>query len=88
MIRSRLSDLFLLLQEQFWRSVMFHNHFDYLAKNGYEYEESAKNQAIREQHELLLKMFAVSKINILKKLNALLSLNLLKVCELALSSTA
>ncbi|XP_037011581.2 WD repeat and HMG-box DNA-binding protein 1 [Artibeus jamaicensis] len=48
------------MEEQFWRSVVFHNHFDYLAKNGYEYEESSKNQAIREQHELLLKMFALS----------------------------
>jgi chromosome transmission fidelity protein 4 len=46
---------------------MFHNHLDYLAKNGYEYEESTKNQAIKEQQELLMKMLAVSKINILKK---------------------
>ncbi|XP_045679931.1 WD repeat and HMG-box DNA-binding protein 1 isoform X1 [Phyllostomus hastatus] len=48
------------MEEQFWRSVMFHNHLDYLAKNGYEYEESTKNQAMREQYELLLKMFALS----------------------------
>lgn len=69
---------------------MFHNHLDYLAKNGYEYEENTKNQAIKEQQELLLKMLAVSQINILIKwkLNIFLSLNLLKVCELALSSTA
>ncbi|XP_012867670.1 PREDICTED: WD repeat and HMG-box DNA-binding protein 1 [Dipodomys ordii] len=25
------------MEEQFWRSVIFHNHLDYLAKNGYEY---------------------------------------------------
>ena len=36
---------------------------DYLAKNGCEYEESTKNQATKEQQELLLKMLAVSKIN-------------------------
>ncbi|KAM5337026.1 WD repeat and HMG-box DNA-binding protein 1 [Glossophaga mutica] len=48
------------MEEQYWRSVVFHNHLDYLAKNGYEYEESTKNQAIKEQHELLLKMFALS----------------------------
>ncbi|XP_012519194.1 PREDICTED: WD repeat and HMG-box DNA-binding protein 1 [Propithecus coquereli] len=46
--------------EQFWHSVMFHNHLDYLAKNGYEYEESTKNQAVKEQQELLMKMFALS----------------------------
>lgn len=68
---------------------MFHNHLDYLAKNGYEYEENTKNQAIKEQQELLLKMLAVSKINILIKwkLNIFLNLNLFKVCELALSFT-
>ncbi|KAM7157940.1 WD repeat and HMG-box DNA-binding protein 1 isoform 4-T8 [Molossus nigricans] len=48
------------MEEQFWRSVMFHNHLDYLAKNGYEYEESTKNQAVKEQQELLLKMLALS----------------------------
>lgn len=47
---------------------MFHNHLEYLAKNGYEYEESSKNQAIKEQQELLMKMLAVSKINMLEKL--------------------
>ncbi|XP_066198427.1 WD repeat and HMG-box DNA-binding protein 1 [Saccopteryx leptura] len=48
------------MEEQFWRSVVFHNHLDYLAQNGYEYEESTKNQAIKEQQELLLKMLALS----------------------------
>ncbi|XP_072819169.1 WD repeat and HMG-box DNA-binding protein 1 isoform X2 [Vicugna pacos] len=48
------------MEEQYWRSVMFHNYLDYLAKNGYEYEESTKNQAIKEQQELLMKMLALS----------------------------
>ncbi|XP_042637921.1 WD repeat and HMG-box DNA-binding protein 1 [Orycteropus afer afer] len=48
------------MEEQFWRSVMFHNYLEYLAKNNYEYEESTKDQAIREQQELLLKMLALS----------------------------
>ncbi|XP_045422775.1 WD repeat and HMG-box DNA-binding protein 1 isoform X2 [Lemur catta] len=48
------------MEEQFWRSVMFHNHLDYLAKNGYEYDENTKNQAIKEQQELLIKMLALS----------------------------
>uniref|UniRef100_A0A8D1U5A0 WD repeat and HMG-box DNA-binding protein 1 n=1 Tax=Sus scrofa TaxID=9823 RepID=A0A8D1U5A0_PIG len=48
------------MEEQYWRSVLFHNHLDYLAKSGYEYEESTKNQAIKEQQELLMKMLALS----------------------------
>ncbi|XP_075387453.1 WD repeat and HMG-box DNA-binding protein 1 [Tenrec ecaudatus] len=48
------------MEEEFWRSVMFHNYLDYLAKNDYEYEESIKDQATREQQELLLKMLALS----------------------------
>lgn len=50
------------LQEQFWHSVLFHNYLDYLAKNGYDYEENIKNQAVKEQQELLMKMLAVSKM--------------------------
>ncbi|XP_068938433.1 WD repeat and HMG-box DNA-binding protein 1 isoform X2 [Petaurus breviceps papuanus] len=48
------------MEEQFWRSVIFHNHLDYLSENNYEYEESTKNQTIKEQQELLMKMFALS----------------------------
>ncbi|XP_036774333.2 WD repeat and HMG-box DNA-binding protein 1 isoform X2 [Manis pentadactyla] len=48
------------MEEQFWRSVMFHNYLDYLAKNGYEYEKSTKSQAIKEQQSLLMKMLALS----------------------------
>lgn len=51
---------FSLFQEQYWRSVVFHNHVDYLSKNGYELDESAKSQAVKEQQELLMKLFAVS----------------------------
>lgn len=50
-----------LVKEQFWRSAVFHNHLDYLSKHGYEYDENAKNQAAKEQQELLMKLFAVSK---------------------------
>ncbi|EMP33093.1 WD repeat and HMG-box DNA-binding protein 1 [Chelonia mydas] len=48
------------MEEQFWRSVVFHNHVDYLSKNGYEYDENAKNEAAKEQQELLMKLFALS----------------------------
>jgi len=51
---------FSLLQEQYWRSVVFHNHVDYLSKNGYELDENAKSQSVKEQQELLMKLFAVS----------------------------
>ncbi|XP_017692300.1 PREDICTED: WD repeat and HMG-box DNA-binding protein 1 isoform X1 [Lepidothrix coronata] len=48
------------MEEQYWRSVVFQNHVDYLSKNGYEFDESAKNQAVKEQQELLMKLFALS----------------------------
>ncbi|KAM9015833.1 WD repeat and HMG-box DNA-binding protein 1 isoform 1-T2 [Ara ararauna] len=48
------------MEEQYWRSVVFHNHMDYLSKNGYELDESAKSQAVKEQQELLMKLFALS----------------------------
>uniref|UniRef100_A0A8C6J079 WD repeat and HMG-box DNA-binding protein 1 n=1 Tax=Melopsittacus undulatus TaxID=13146 RepID=A0A8C6J079_MELUD len=48
------------MEEQYWRSVVFHNHVDYLSKNGYELDESAKGQAVKEQQELLMKLFALS----------------------------
>ncbi|NXP03494.1 WDHD1 protein, partial [Thinocorus orbignyianus] len=48
------------MEEQYWRSVVFHNHMDYLAKNGYELDEAAKSQAVKEQQELLMKLFALS----------------------------
>lgn len=48
------------LQEQFWRSVLFHNHYSFLSSNGYEIDEEGQNQSQKEQQELLMKMFAVS----------------------------
>ncbi|KAM4662797.1 WD repeat and HMG-box DNA-binding protein 1 isoform 1-T2 [Discoglossus pictus] len=48
------------MEEQYWRSLLFTNHFDYLSKNGYEFDENAKTEAQKEQQELLMKMFALS----------------------------
>ncbi|XP_054827685.1 WD repeat and HMG-box DNA-binding protein 1 [Eublepharis macularius] len=48
------------MEEQFWRSVLFHNYLKYLSKNGYDCDESVKGQAIQEQQNLLMKMFALS----------------------------
>ncbi|KAM6336096.1 WD repeat and HMG-box DNA-binding protein 1 [Podargus strigoides] len=48
------------MEEQYWRSVVFHNHVDYLAKNGYELDESAQSRSVKEQQELLMKLFALS----------------------------
>ncbi|XP_053553581.1 WD repeat and HMG-box DNA-binding protein 1 [Bombina bombina] len=48
------------MEEQYWRSFLFTNHFDYLSKNGYEFDENAKTEAQKEQQELLMKMFALS----------------------------
>ncbi|KFV56817.1 WD repeat and HMG-box DNA-binding protein 1, partial [Gavia stellata] len=48
------------MEEQYWRSVVFHNHVDYLSKNGYDLDENTKNQSVKEQQELLMKLFALS----------------------------
>ncbi|KFR05812.1 WD repeat and HMG-box DNA-binding protein 1 [Nipponia nippon] len=48
------------MEEQYWRSVVFHNHVDYLSKNGYELDENTKTQSVKEQQELLMKLFALS----------------------------
>lgn len=50
----------LVLQEQFWRSVLFHNHHSFLSSSGYEVDEDAQSRSQKEQQELLMKMFAVS----------------------------
>ncbi|XP_063336316.1 WD repeat and HMG-box DNA-binding protein 1 [Pelmatolapia mariae] len=48
------------MEEQFWRSVLFHNHYSFLSSSGYEIDEDAQNQSQKEQQELLMKMFALS----------------------------
>uniref|UniRef100_A0A669ES71 WD repeat and HMG-box DNA-binding protein 1 n=1 Tax=Oreochromis niloticus TaxID=8128 RepID=A0A669ES71_ORENI len=48
------------MEEQFWRSVLFHNHYSFLSSSGYEIDEDAQNLSQKEQQELLMKMFALS----------------------------
>lgn len=48
------------MEEQYWRSVVFNHHIDYLSQNDYECDESVKSQTLKEQQELLMKMFALS----------------------------
>nr|DBA14710.1 TPA: hypothetical protein GDO54_005640 [Pyxicephalus adspersus] len=48
------------MEEQYWRSQIFTNHFHYLSRNGYECDENAKMEIQKEQQELLMKMFALS----------------------------
>lgn len=50
----------LVLQEQFLRSSLFHNHYSFLSTSGYEIDEDGQSQSQKEQQELLMKMFAVS----------------------------
>ncbi|KAM6950607.1 WD repeat and HMG-box DNA-binding protein 1 isoform 1-T2 [Lycodopsis pacificus] len=49
-----------LMEEQYWRSVLFHNHFSFLSSSGYEVDEDGRTQSQKEQQELLMKMFALS----------------------------
>lgn len=48
------------MEEQYWRSVMFHEHFSFLSSRGYEVDEESQRQQEKEQQELLMKMFALS----------------------------
>ncbi|XP_030644829.1 WD repeat and HMG-box DNA-binding protein 1 [Chanos chanos] len=48
------------MEEQYWRSVLLHNHFGFLSSSGYEIDEKSQTQAEKEQQELLMKMFALS----------------------------
>ncbi|XP_041652334.1 WD repeat and HMG-box DNA-binding protein 1 [Cheilinus undulatus] len=48
------------MEEQFQRSVLFHNHYNFLSSSGYEIDEDGQTQSQKEQQELLMKMFALS----------------------------
>ncbi|XP_053199787.1 WD repeat and HMG-box DNA-binding protein 1 [Scomber japonicus] len=48
------------MEEQFWRSSLFHNHYGFLSSSGYEIDEDGQTQSQKEQQELLMKMFALS----------------------------
>ncbi|XP_035991832.1 WD repeat and HMG-box DNA-binding protein 1 [Fundulus heteroclitus] len=48
------------MEEQYWRSVLFHSHHGFLSSSGYEIDEAARAQSEKEQQELLMKMFALS----------------------------
>uniref|UniRef100_A0A3Q3BE19 WD repeat and HMG-box DNA-binding protein 1 n=1 Tax=Kryptolebias marmoratus TaxID=37003 RepID=A0A3Q3BE19_KRYMA len=48
------------MEEHYWRSVLFHNHYGFLSSSGYEINEDAQNESQKEQQELLMKMFALS----------------------------
>uniref|UniRef100_A0A8C2ISD7 WD repeat and HMG-box DNA-binding protein 1 n=1 Tax=Cyprinus carpio TaxID=7962 RepID=A0A8C2ISD7_CYPCA len=48
------------MEEQYWRSMLFHNHFGFLSSSGYEIDSEGQSQAEKEQQELLMKMFALS----------------------------
>uniref|UniRef100_A0A673G1L4 WD repeat and HMG-box DNA-binding protein 1 n=1 Tax=Sinocyclocheilus rhinocerous TaxID=307959 RepID=A0A673G1L4_9TELE len=48
------------MEEQYWRSMLFHNHYGFLSSSGYEIDSEGQSQAEKEQQELLMKMFALS----------------------------
>lgn len=48
------------MEEQYWRSVLLHNHHSFLSLSGYEVDQDAVNNSLKEQQELLMKMFALS----------------------------
>uniref|UniRef100_A0A3P9KCK3 WD repeat and HMG-box DNA-binding protein 1 n=1 Tax=Oryzias latipes TaxID=8090 RepID=A0A3P9KCK3_ORYLA len=48
------------MEEQFWRSALFHNHYCFLSASGFEVDEDAQTRSEKEKQELLMKMFALS----------------------------
>ncbi|KAM9766045.1 WD repeat and HMG-box DNA-binding protein 1 isoform 2-T2 [Menidia menidia] len=48
------------MEEQFWRSVLFTDHYSFLSSSGYEVDDDAQSRSQKEQQELLMKMFALS----------------------------
>lgn len=48
------------MEEQYWRSVLLHNHYSFLSLNGFEVDQDSLNHSLKEQQELLMKMFALS----------------------------
>ncbi|XP_056135096.1 WD repeat and HMG-box DNA-binding protein 1 [Lampris incognitus] len=48
------------LEENYWRSVLFQDHYNFLSGSGYEIDKEGQNQSHKEQQELLMKMFALS----------------------------
>ncbi|XP_066532037.1 WD repeat and HMG-box DNA-binding protein 1 isoform X2 [Hoplias malabaricus] len=48
------------MEEQYWRSMLFHNHFSFLSSSGYEVSAESQAQQEKEQQEMLMKMFALS----------------------------
>uniref|UniRef100_A0A673FJR3 WD repeat and HMG-box DNA-binding protein 1 n=1 Tax=Sinocyclocheilus rhinocerous TaxID=307959 RepID=A0A673FJR3_9TELE len=48
------------MEEQYWRSMLFQNHYGFLSSNGYEIDSEGQSRTEKEQQELLMKMFALS----------------------------
>ncbi|XP_056881392.1 WD repeat and HMG-box DNA-binding protein 1 [Takifugu flavidus] len=48
------------MEEQYWRSVLFRNHYSFLSSSGYEIDEEGQSRSEKEEQELLMKMFALS----------------------------
>lgn len=48
------------MEEQYWRSVLLHNHYSFLSLSGFEVDQDSVSHSLKEQQELLMKMFALS----------------------------
>ena len=52
--------LVFILQELLWRTRAFSQHFDQWTRQGYEFDETLKTEALKPAQEALMKLFAVS----------------------------
>lgn len=50
----------LYLQETYLRTHLFSNHFDHWISQGFEFDTSMKQEALKPSQEALMKLFAVS----------------------------
>ena len=52
--------VFVLFQELLWRTRVLSQHFDQWTRQGYEFDETIKTEALKPAQEALMKLFAVS----------------------------
>jgi hypothetical protein len=60
-----------LLQNTFWQTVLFSEHFSHLEAEGLEIDDRQKSQAVVAHQESLMKLFAVSTVSFVLIKNAI-----------------
>jgi hypothetical protein len=56
----RIQDYNEYFQESLWRTNLLSGHFDHWTRQGFEFDETIKAEALKPAQEALMKLFAVS----------------------------